>query len=700
MLAGLVAVGAHAETVPVPQLPPEVRLGDAPQAPAPGEIPLSGAFVLPPPADGYSINTQDREAVRVFYRGLYSQTVGVPMGWTGGYTGCNAGTTSQAFQNAVALRINWYRALAGVPARVILDATFSDKAQDAALMMSANNSLSHFPPSNWSCYTADGSEAASKSNLAIGNTGPDAVTSFMIDNGTNNTAVGHRRWILYPQTVEMGSGDVPGGQSAGIGTVSSANALWVFDSRFSNPRPATRDTFVAWPPKGYVPYQFVVGRWSFSYPGANFANATVTMNPGGPVAVEPVATGFGENTIVWLPQSFGSLTAWPKPGADQSVTVTVNNVSINGTPQSFTYSVVIFDPDVPTPGTPVPVAIPPATATAQVPFPVAVQAMANATGYEVNLYRATALTGTLTAANSASSWTANVSSGYAAIGAAEFNLRHSEFRDQLLSFTKELYVGTNANVAFDSRFGFATTTEFGKVQVSLDGSSWQDVFSQAGTNSPTSIVRQSINLQAFAGKVIRLRFAFVATGSFYPNGDNIGWYFNNIAFTNTSEISLVNWVTLGAGGGSQNLTALSEGTHVLAARAQYQGSYFTDWGSGIVLQVTPPDNVAPTVPQTFSAMVVSETRIDLSWSTATDAVGVTQYKLYRSTDDYAVPIAILNASQTTYSDTGLGSATTYSYKVAACDAAGNCSAPSSSATARTLLSAGQIFSIIQMILDD
>ncbi len=50
----------------------------------------------------------------------------------------------------------------------------------------------------------------------------------MIDNGTNNSAAGHRRWLFYPQTRSMGSGDVPGGQLNGS-AVASANALRVFD---------------------------------------------------------------------------------------------------------------------------------------------------------------------------------------------------------------------------------------------------------------------------------------------------------------------------------------------------------------------------------------------------------------------------------------------------------------------------------------
>ena len=653
------------------------------------------------PADGFVIDTQDREAVRVFYRGMYSQSENVPMQWTGSYATGSAGTTGQLFQNAVALRINWYRAMAGVPAKVALDPIYSAKAQEAALMMSANNQLSHFPPTTWIFYTANGAEAAANSNLSLGNSGADAVRGYMIDNGTNNSAVGHRRWVLYPQTQSMGSGDVPGGQHNGS-AVTSANALWVFDSNLQRPRPATRDTFVAWPPKGFIPYQNVIGRWSFSYPAANFAQATVSMTPGGPVSVETVATGFGENTIVWLPQGMTSNTPWPKPATDQVYTITVNNVLINGVPQSFTYGVVIIDPDQPTPGAPLTTVIAPSAVSAMSAFAVSVQAMARATAYEVNLFRSGPVGSTLTTANSASNWTADTSGGYAPIG-AEFLLQHTQPRAQTLTFNKRLHVGIGASIAFDSRLGFATTSEFAKVQISLDnGVSWQDVFSQTGNNQSNSTVRQTIGLNGLAGRVIQMRFAFLfSEGGFYNGGANVGWSFTNVTLGNLSELTLDNWTTLPSGNPSGNLLASSPGSYILAARTEYQGTYFGDLGAGVALQAsTSTDLTPPTIPQALAATPSGANRIELTWNAATDAVGVTQYRIYRSSDNFATPIATVTAPATSYSDTGLTSATTYSYKVAACDAAGNCSTQSAIATARTRVGIQHLFPILQLLLGD
>ena len=82
---------------------------------------------------------------------------------------CNAGTTSAAFKAAVIDRVAFYRAMAGVPSSIGLAATYSTANQQAALMFSRNNQLSHTPPSSWACYSAAGAQAAGSSNIALGN---------------------------------------------------------------------------------------------------------------------------------------------------------------------------------------------------------------------------------------------------------------------------------------------------------------------------------------------------------------------------------------------------------------------------------------------------------------------------------------------------------------------------------------------------
>ena len=279
------------------------------------------------------------DASLLLYQEEYLGSANTDPDWTGDHDSCDAGETSEVFRSDVLRRINYYRSMAGIPALTGLDPTYNSKAQAAALMMSVNDKLSHTPDDSWLCYTPAGDEAAGSSNLYLGIYGPAAIRGYIYDPGTTNTSVGHRRWILYPQTQLMGSGDIPPTDD-----YRAANALWVFDQNIWEPRPETRETFVAWPPPGYVPYQVVYPRWSFAYDEADFSQATVSMTrmgqPLGVVQYTPV-NGYGENTLVWEPQ----VSFTDPPAEDTTYQVTVSQVLIDGQPQTFTYTVIIFDPE-------------------------------------------------------------------------------------------------------------------------------------------------------------------------------------------------------------------------------------------------------------------------------------------------------------------------------------------------------------------
>lgn len=78
------------------------------------------------------------------------------------------------------------------------------------------------------------------------------------------------------------------------------------------------------------------------------------------------------------------------------------------------------------------------------------------------------------------------------------------------------------------------------------------------------------------------------------------------------------------------------------------------------------DEEAPTAPTNLTATANGSNQIDLTWDAATDNVGVTAYKVYR--DDIAIQTL---GNVTSWSNTGLAPSTEYTYKVSACDAAGN-----------------------------
>jgi len=295
------------------------------------------------PDEGLVVEIKDRQAVLNFYNQDYLGWTSAAPAWTGSQANCNPGATSTAFKDAVAHRINFFRAMAGVPGTITMLDASNVKAQAAALMMSANGALNHTPPNTWKCYTSTGYDGSSHSNLALGVYGWNAITLYMQDPGSGNTAGGHRRWILYPPTRQMGTGDLPGS-----GSYWSSNSLVVFGNPLASPAPAPRDGFVAWPPAGFVPHPLVFARWSFSIPGADFSAAAVSMSSKGSaisITLSPVANGYGDNTLVWIPLGLNDSAPWPTITADTTYTVTVSNVKISGTPHSFSYDVIVFNPN-------------------------------------------------------------------------------------------------------------------------------------------------------------------------------------------------------------------------------------------------------------------------------------------------------------------------------------------------------------------
>lgn len=300
-----------------------------------------------PSISSLTVNLQNRADVASFFKTVYRASEGISAQWTGSITGCVAGMTSAAYEEATLLRVNYYRAMTGLPADIVLDPSLNPKCQDAALMMIAEGNLSHNPPTSWACYTADGAEAAAKSNISIGNAGPSAVMSQFRDEGSSNYYVGHRRWILYPRLVTIGTGST----TARNNFYNGSNALWVignYGERSSSPE------FVAWPPPGYVPYQVVYPRWSFSVNGGprsvDLSNATVVMTRGGSnvqLRMESLFPAFGtgsfvgDHTIVWVPSGIPTSA----PSQDITYQVTISQVLVDGTAQQYAYEVTLIDPD-------------------------------------------------------------------------------------------------------------------------------------------------------------------------------------------------------------------------------------------------------------------------------------------------------------------------------------------------------------------
>lgn len=98
-------------------------------------------------------------------------------------------------------------------------------------------------------------------------------------------------------------------------------------------------------------------------------------------------------------------------------------------------------------------------------------------------------------------------------------------------------------------------------------------------------------------------------------------------------------------------------------------------GNSAQVAVTPVATTVP--PPTNLSGIPNGTTISLTWTGSTDSLGVVSYIVFRNGTE------IGTSNTTAYTDSGLSSATTYTYTVKAVDAGNNVSAPSASATVTT-----------------
>jgi hypothetical protein len=560
----------------------------------------------PVAAAGFSVDLANRRDVLAFHHSVYqaSQDYAANLAWTGDISSGNAGTTAQAFKEDVRRRVNYYRALAGLPADIVFNTAKSAKCQKAALMMSANNSLNHYPPTSWIFYTAEGREAATFSNLALGYYGPAAVDGYMLDTGAGNQIVGHRRWLLYPGAREMATGDIP--QS---GVYKSSNSLWVIGD--FNPAPPAK--FVAWPNEGYTPAPVLPARWSLSYPGADFTTAAVSMSLNGTtVAVTVVSrnnNGYGDNTLVWEPASLpGNVTA------DLPYVVNVTGIKGPGVPTSKSYTVRVFNPDIL--GDEITIAgsaNPPATGGLY-----AFNAIEQADSYELDV-----------AAVNPSTWlegaedapaprvSSGISAGYELrqsglfrSGSKAFQLAFpfSVFSDQSFVIDRDIVPAAGSFLQYHDRARYTDYRNTLETQISTDGGqSWTTIASRNGVNVSgfstewdSAWNSRSISLAAYAGRIVKLRFTLRknTNGWVYPGTSaSYGFFIDDITVTQASE-AVATRTTLAGNQTSFTLDGAAAG-QPLVAGATYQlrlrpnvGTRWFSFGPAKAVTVTTPP--APT----------------------------------------------------------------------------------------------------------
>ncbi|HYR87936.1 MAG TPA: LamG-like jellyroll fold domain-containing protein [Terriglobia bacterium] len=211
-----------------------------------------------------------------------------------------------------------------------------------------------------------------------------------------------------------------------------------------------------------------------------------------------------------------------------------------------------------------------------------------------------------------------------------------------------------------------------------------EIVSAPGPNAATatSTAPWIMHAAAFIGASIDTTAPSVPTGltaspisisqinlSWNSSSDNVGVAGYRV-FRNGSQIAQVT-------GTSYSNTGLTPATSYSYTVAAYDAAANVSAQSSAVLATTLSDITAPSTPANPALSVISSTQINLSWTASVDNVGVTGYRVFRDGSQIA------QVTGTSYSNTGLTPATTYSYTVAAYDAAGNVSAQSSAIVGTT-----------------
>ena len=112
-----------------------------------------------------------------------------------------------------------------------------------------------------------------------------------------------------------------------------------------------------------------------------------------------------------------------------------------------------------------------------------------------------------------------------------------------------------------------------------------------------------------------------------------------------------------------------------------------------VVTTTQGESQPPTAPTNLKVTATTSSTVSLSWTAATDNVGVTGYDVLNA----GVALNGSPITGTTYTVTGLASSTTYKLTVVAHDAAGNTSPPSNEVSATTASGSGGVPSSITTI---
>jgi len=229
-------------------------------------------------------------------------------------------------------------------------------------------------------------------------------------------------------------------------------------------------------------------------------------------------------------------------------------------------------------------------------------------------------------------------------------------------------VGSSATTAYADT-GLQAGTGYSYYAIAFDAAG--NVSTASNTATATTLPPDTTPPSPPSGLAANVASSTEVDLSWTPSTDNVGVagyrIYRNGALLGTSATT------------SYADTAAQPSTSYSYYALAYDAAGNTSTPSNTASVTTPatPDTTPPSAPSGLAATVPSATEVDLSWTASTDNVGVAGYRIYRNG-------ALVGSSATnSYADKSAQPSTSYSYYTIAFDAAGNSSAASNTATAKT-----------------
>lgn len=231
-----------------------------------------------------------------------------------------------------------------------------------------------------------------------------------------------------------------------------------------------------------------------------------------------------------------------------------------------------------------------------------------ATSYEWQSSRLLGWTNALGAEAGLEEFTTETSDGYQVRstsirhqGSASYRLAHPEPpTDQRLTLTRPVRLGASSQLSFWSRLGTSEEGEVARVEVSADdGGTWLQTWSQQATGDPgeATFTERQVALDAFAGKVVKLRFTYAFTsGSYFPPFiDRVGWYIDDIRVTDAEFLEEADPQATSPGQVFQ-FRPIAVGSYLLRVRPHI-GDRLLPWGPGlaVIAEIGDPPQVSLTL---------------------------------------------------------------------------------------------------------